>query len=194
MFLFWIHQCSLWSDEFDFSLQSGETLLNMYADPIRLREELLSKRSSKMAVDELDAIVSRWPSRSVAGRPLTVVLVMDKCAPEMFADLVLSEFLLSAGFAERIIFMPKAIPWFVSDVTQHDFDWLLNEALSGSAVSEKLVTWANRWSQRFHEGSFVVETHGFWTLPFGYEELCIRSPGLYSRLITECDVLIFKAS
>ncbi|VDM18688.1 unnamed protein product [Hydatigera taeniaeformis] len=173
--------CSLWSNEFDLSL--------------KLRSNMRAKTATQMVVDDLDAITNRWPSSPSAisaDHRRIVVIVMDNTPPEMFADLVLSEFLLSAGLAERIIFMPKIMPWFVSDVTQFDFDWLLKEALPGCAVSQKLASWAGRWSQRFHEGSFALELHAFWTLPFGYNELQTRSPALYRRLTMGCDVVIFK--
>ncbi|KAH9287297.1 Protein-glutamate O-methyltransferase [Echinococcus granulosus] len=187
--------CSLWSNEFDLSLKADETELETHTDASQLRLDVRIKTATQMVVDDLDAITSRWPPHLAAAsvdHRRTVVLVMDNTAPEMFADLVLGEFLLGAGLAERIVFMPKIMPWFVSDATQFDFDWLLKEALPACGVSRKLAVWAGRWSQRFHEGSFAVELHAFWTLPFGYNELQTRSPDLYCRLTTDCNVVIFK--
>lgn len=171
--------------------------LENHTSTSQLRLDVRIKAATQMVVDDLDDIINRWPPRLAAistDRRRTVIIVMDNTAPEMFADLVLSEFLLSAGLAERIVFMPKIMPWFVSDVTQFDFEWLLKEALPDCAVSQKLAVWAERWSKRFHEGSFAVELHAFWTLPFGYNELRTRSPDLYRRLTVGCDVVIFKVS
>ncbi|VDK40253.1 unnamed protein product [Taenia asiatica] len=187
--------CSLWANEFDLSLKADEMGLEKHINTSQLRSDVRIKTATQMVVDDMDTITNRWPPRfaaTSADRRRTVVLVMDNTAPEMFADLVLCEFLLGAGLAERIVFMPKIMPWFVSDVTQFDFDWLLKEALPGCAVSQKLAVWAERWSQRFHEGSFALELHAFWTFPFGYNELQTRSPDLYRRLTMDCDVVIFK--
>ncbi|KAL5112319.1 Damage-control phosphatase ARMT1 [Taenia crassiceps] len=187
--------CSLWANEFDLSLNADGMGVEKHTSTSQLRSDVRIKTATQMVVDDLDTIVSRWPQRLAAtstDRRRTVILVMDNTAPEMFADLVLSEFLLSSGLAEQIVFMPKIMPWFVSDVTQFDLEWLLKEALPGCAASQKLATWAERWSQRFQEGSFVVELHAFWTLPLGYNELKTQSPDLYRRLTVGCDVVIFK--
>ncbi|KAL5971590.1 Damage-control phosphatase ARMT1 [Taenia solium] len=186
--------CSLWANEFDLSLKADVMGLK-HINTSQLRSDVRIKTATQMVVDDMDTITNRWPPRfaaTSADHRRTVVLVMDNTAPEMFADLVLCEFLLGAGLAERIVFMPKIMPWFVSDVTQFDFDWLLKEALPGCAVSQKLAVWAERWSQRFHEGSFALELHAFWTFPFGYNELQTRFPDLYRRLTMDCDVVIFK--
>ncbi|BHF61844.1 hypothetical protein SprV_0100482300 [Sparganum proliferum] len=189
--------CSLWSNEFDLSLSAGDTQVeNSHGSANYLREEVLSKLRNSMAVDELDAIARSWPSQ----QPATVAVVMDNTGPEMVADLVLAEYLLSSHLAERIVFYPKSLPWFVSDVTPKDLDWLLGEGLPSMAsineiepeARESISSWAKKWRLRFEGGSFSTIVHPFWTLPLGYNYLQSTAPDLFRSLTQEASVTIFK--
>ncbi|VUZ46058.1 unnamed protein product [Hymenolepis diminuta] len=183
--------CSLWSNEVDLSMQVGETECDTHIGASQLKEDIASKTFNQMVVNDLVQVTARWPLNDPSR---TVVIVTDNTSPEIFADLVLGEFLLSCGLAESVIFMPKRLPWFVSDVTARDFDWLLKcRDVPGSLENlAKIRPWLERWSQRFCDGSFSTEVHGFWTLPFGYNEMKPRAPDLYHRLTAECSVVIFK--
>nr|CDS34460.1 hypothetical protein HmN_000857400 [Hymenolepis microstoma] len=183
--------CSLWSNEVDLSIQAGETKCETHIGANKLKENIAFKTVNQMVVNDLVQIITRWPLK---GESRTVILVMDNTSPEIFADLVLCEFLLFCGLAERVIFMPKRLPWFVSDVTPRDFDWLLkNRDMPGSLENlDKIRSCLERMSQRFCDGSFSAEVHGFWTLPFGYNEMKHRAPDLYHKLTAECSVVIFK--
>ncbi len=183
-------QCSLWSNEFDLSLQAGDTAVDAHTGVDQLHSDIHTKTATQMVVNDLATITSQWPSSSAFPQGRVVAIVMDNTSPEMFADLVLGEFLLTAGFAERVIYMPKTIPWFVSDVTQRDFDWLLKEALPANGMT----SWAEKWQSRFADGSFAVELYDFWIMPFGYSEMQLRAPELYRKLTKECSVVIFKVS
>lgn len=171
-------------------MQAGEVSSYVQVGASQLKADIRSKIDNQMVVNDLDRIVACWPPKD---SPRTLVLVMDNTPPEMFADLVLSEFLLSTGLIERVVFMPKRIPWFVSDVTPRDFEWLLKETLPGPPEHlAKIRPWLESWSQRFCDGSFVTELHGFWTLPVGYNAMQSRAPNLYHRLTNGCSVVIFK--
>ena len=43
----------------------------------------------------------------------------------------LADFLLQSGLANQVRFHGKRYPWFVSDVTKKDWDWLLNSMVYG---------------------------------------------------------------
>ncbi|VDN31152.1 unnamed protein product, partial [Dibothriocephalus latus] len=95
--------CSLWSNEFDLSLSAGNTgVENAHGGANQLRQEVQLRLQKNMAVDQLDDIVRSWLSR----KPATVALVMDNTGPEMIADLILAEYLLSSHLAERVVFYP----------------------------------------------------------------------------------------
>jgi hypothetical protein len=42
-----------------------------------------------------------------------------------------ADFLLQSGLATQIRFHGKRFPWFVSDVTKKDWEWLLNTLVYG---------------------------------------------------------------
>jgi hypothetical protein len=44
---------------------------------------------------------------------------------------VLADFLLQSGLATQIRFHGKRYPWFVSDVTKKDWEWLFNTMVYG---------------------------------------------------------------
>ena len=45
--------------------------------------------------------------------------------------IVPADFLLQSGLATQIHFHGKRYPWFVSDVTKNDWEWLLNTMVYG---------------------------------------------------------------
>lgn len=175
-------------------MSAGATAVNNANNAAQLQREICNKTTENMAVNELDEIVSTWTSISVHQQPIIVAIAMDNAGPEMMADFVLAEFLLSSRLADRVIFLPKMLPWFVSDVTPADVDWLLVDALSSSPSSTGLKQWAKRWTSRFQDGSFAVSLHPFWTMPLGYNELHKKVPELYRQLTEVFSVVIFKVS
>ncbi|VDL81002.1 unnamed protein product [Schistocephalus solidus] len=182
---------------FDLSLSAGNTQVeNSEGGVNHLRQDVLLRLQNNMAVDELDDIVRSW----LSWEPATVALVMDNTGPEMVADLILAEYLLCSHLAERVVFYPKALPWFVSDVTPKDLDWFLVEGLPSIAnagevepkVFESISGWAEKWRRRFENGSFSTISHPFWTLPLGYNHLRSTAPELFRSLTQEASVTIFK--
>ena len=116
-------------------------------------------------------------------------IVLDNAGFELFSDLCLAEFLLTAGFVQRVVFHPKSFPWFVSDVTQTDFDWTLDQL--AAAADERLSRLGKRWKGRCVEKSFAMFHHGFWTLPYDYVQMQVHAPDLYTEL-GKSSLIIFK--
>jgi hypothetical protein len=46
---------------------------------------------------------------------------------QVFCDLCLAHWLTQAGYAAEVVLHGKAMPWFVSDVTESDLTFVLNE-------------------------------------------------------------------
>jgi damage-control phosphatase, subfamily III len=60
--------------------------------------------------------------------------------------------LIQGGFASQVRFHGKRYPWFVSDVTKKDWEWLLNSMVYGHLFPEaselereSLRTMGRRW-------------------------------------------------
>ena len=56
--------------------------------------------------------------------------MLDNSGYELFSDLCLVDALLRSGRVTMVTLHQKAIPWFVSDVTQCDFDSTLSDLQS----------------------------------------------------------------
>lgn len=68
----------------------------------------------------------------------------------------IADFLLQSGLATQIRFHGKRYPWFVSDVTKKDWEWLLNTMVYGQLFPkasdielESLRRLGTRWKVRF---------------------------------------------
>ncbi|EUC60690.1 venom protein, partial [Rhizoctonia solani AG-3 Rhs1AP] len=110
--------------------------------------------------------------------------VLDNAGFELFTDLVFADFLVTyTPYANRAVFHPKPIPWFVSDVTPRDWDAIFRALKDTSffttldpsmAHSESLEHMVERWEGYVQTGIFTLgpeETYAFWVAPGGYWEI-----------------------
>ena len=75
------------------------------------------------------------------------------CEDAMKTHCVLAaDFLVQLGLASQVRFHGKRYPWFVSDVTKKDWEWLLNSMVYGhlfpdvtQAERDSLKTLGERW-------------------------------------------------
>ena len=116
-------------------------------------------------------------------------VVLDNAGFEVFTDFVFADFLLTAGLVHKVVFHAKAMPWFVSDVTKEDFDWTL-EQLNGSS-HEELKELGCRWRRYLECGTWTLQIHDFWTMPFAYNRMKEIAPELYTEL-SNAALIIFK--
>ncbi|KAF8630307.1 hypothetical protein AX15_003000 [Amanita polypyramis BW_CC] len=138
---------------------------------------------------------------------------------QLFTDLVFADFLVTfTPFVGRIVFHPKLIPWFVSDVTAPDFVAYfasLKDAPAFFAINspssvgsyEHLERMVTRWQKYLDKGIFSLSIPldtplggassvrardaAFWTSPLPYWDLETRAPELFSNLKAS-DLVIFK--
>ena len=113
--------------------------------------------------------------------------VLDNAGFELFTDLCFGEFLVHFGFAKRIIFHCKQLPWFVSDASVVDLMWLVGQ-LSCHANAD-LSRLGKTWKSRISEGTWKVVDHPFWTLPHEYAKMKDIAPDLYEKLSKSSRVL-----
>lgn len=95
--------------------------------------------------------------------------VLDNAGFELYCDMVYADWLIQSGTCSEVIFHGKKIPWFVSDVTKQDWNWILNSCVYGQLFPEasdeemeSLRTLGNRWKQYEKEGKWKYEAHPFW--------------------------------
>jgi len=141
-----------------------------------------------------------------------VDIVLDNSGFELYVDLVLGGFLLSAGLATHIVLHPKSIPWFVSDVIPADFSALLNvlanprslfdtneedseldkkqERLSDDDVADLEFLYED-WKTKYVEGQFIIRPNRFWTMGGGFWRLPTDAPELLKDL-RNSELVIFK--
>lgn len=115
--------------------------------------------------------------------------VLDNSGFELFTDLCFAEFLLHTKLAESIHLHTKQIPWFVSDASKKDLLWMVKQMkLSSNKFFSQL---GECWHQRFQDGSFVLESHQFWTLAQDFSEMKSIAPSLYQDL-SKAKIVFFK--
>jgi len=118
-----------------------------------------------------------------------VDIVMDNSGFELFTDLCLADFLITAGLASVVRMRIKNCPWFVSDTTPHDFTWTLDKL--ASSKEPVLSELGGRWRKHVEEARWTVHSDQFWTLPHTFNEMSEADPDLYSAL-AQADLVIFK--
>jgi uncharacterized protein with ATP-grasp and redox domains len=200
----------LWGNATDLSLLTTLT----YEDIQKLQGSEARKAAEKnILVNDMDAaydVLRDARKTKKAGEERRVDIVLDNAGFELFVDLILAGYLLSAGLATTVVLRPKVIPWFVSDVIPKDFANLLNalanpqafytatdddsgrkdEPLSDKETHEIQFLF-EQWS-RFHaEGKLVLRPHVFWTGPGSYWRLPKIAPDLYEDL-QEAELVLFK--
>lgn len=97
--------------------------------------------------------------------------------------------MLSKNFCKSSRLYVKTIPWFISDVMLHDFEWMLNEMEKIS--NEDLNKLSQRWKGYIEQGSWQIVESDFWTLPFDYSYMAKINPEFYRKL-AEAKAVFFK--
>ncbi|CEL58568.1 UPF0364 protein [Rhizoctonia solani AG-1 IB] len=132
--------------------------------------------------------------------------VLDNAGFELFSDLVFADFLVTfTPYANKAVFHPKPIPWFVSDVTPRDWDAIfhalktpgffrtLDQSMARPEALNKMVS---RWEGYAQAGIFVLapkETHSFWVSPGGYWEIAPGRDGeVVGEVLDGSGLVIFK--
>lgn len=148
-------------------------------DPSQLDRDLLADASER--------IWSAIADENAASR--TIDIIFDNSGYEVFSDLCLADFLVTAGLADRIRLYVKTIPWFISDVMTPDLRWLVQQLRGHRNETARIL--GQRWHDYLEKGAWTVEEHGFWTLPVPYSAMQRVDPALYDKL-AEAKLVVFK--
>lgn len=182
----------LWGNKMDLSMMASvddydggqEHLSSLDAGPHaqELRTNILADHST--ALWELLQLVST-PKEGYR----RIDFVLDNAGFEIVSDLCLAEWLLSEGFADKVQFHLKQLPWFVSDALIKDFDWTLESLASHDDTA--MAELGRKWKVRVKEGSMAVTDHPFWTTSFEYAAMKTVAPELYKQL-SQAFLVFFK--
>lgn len=179
-------QFCLWGNKCDLSVSGGAILDGQHTGTAGQLEHL----KAWILVDNTSEVweLLRSIDRS-SDHEEHIDFVLDNAGFEVFTDLCLAEFLLSLNLAKTVHFHVKSIPWFVSDASEKDIEWQINQMQeSNNNYVSKLGT---KWQSRFKNGSFMFKKHKYWTLAQDYSEMKTTSPDLYAALGT-AKLIFFK--
>jgi hypothetical protein len=200
----------LWGNATDLSLLTSLT----YEDIQKLQGSEARKASEKnILINDLPKAYEILKKAKDEGKKeRRVDIVLDNAGFELYVDLILAGYLLSAGLATNVILHPKNIPWFVSDVIPADFGALLNalatpqafystpsdeEKTAGTTPAplsqteiDELSFLFQRWSGFHAEGQLTVRSNRFWTGAGSYWRLPAEKQ-LHEDL-KESELVIFK--
>ena len=177
-----ICEICLWGNATDLSLLTSLT----YEDIQKLQGSEARKRSEKnIIVNDLEAAYDTLKKAKKNKQDRRVDIVLDNAGFELYVDLILAGYLLSAGLATTVVLHPKSIPWFVSDVVPADFAALLNaladpqsfystpsedethQGKTPAPLSQKEVNELSflfeQWSGFHQEGWLMLRPNRFWT-------------------------------
>ncbi|CAG7851125.1 Protein-glutamate O-methyltransferase SPCC1393.13 {ECO:0000250/UniProtKB:Q9H993} {ECO:0000250/UniProtKB:Q9H993} [Serendipita indica DSM 11827] len=153
-----LHMC-LWGNATDLSL-----LTNMsHADIQKLQSVSKDEQAERAQFILRDDGAKAWEQLRRSRE--RVDMVLDNAGFELYTDLIFAEFLVSILGVGKVVFHPKAMPWFVSDVTPPDFQQtiaILQNAEEWSTTEQKtenlvaLAKVAARFQQRVDEGIFEL--------------------------------------
>lgn len=202
----------LWGNATDLSLLTNLT----YEDIQKLQGSEARKAAEKnILVNDLAAAYDLLLAAKKDGskKERRVDIVLDNAGFELYVDLILAGYLLSAGLATTVVLHPKSIPWFVSDVIPADFGALLSAIASPrhfyetpteedllqdktpepltDAEADDLSFLFQEWSGFHGEGQLVLRPNRVWTYPGSYWRLPHEAPDLVEDL-KESELVIFK--
>ncbi|GJE89707.1 protein-glutamate O-methyltransferase family protein [Phanerochaete sordida] len=174
----------------------AETEKNILGNHLEQLWELVKKLKDK--VRDVDADIDEPYGITGKRKGGRIDFVLDNAGFELYCDCVYADWLVQLGFASQIRFHGKRYPWFVSDVTKKDWEWLLNTMVYGhlfpeasSAERESLRKMGLRWKEYERQGIWVYEQHPFWCTGYTFWDLHAEAPDLFLDL-SKSDLVIFK--
>ena len=178
----------LWGNKCDLSISAGQENYQ--------KQDAVAQLPSFEPNLLVDASEKVW-QKLLSTPDCNLHIILDNSGFEFFSDLCLAEFLTFHGVVKTVHFHGKAMPWFVSDVTQEDVDSTLNYLKTvttpdGSTLKcEKINALAQLWNDRFSSGVWSYSAHKFWTSQHPFTKLETLSSDLHKQL-SDADLLIFK--
>ncbi|XP_049818677.1 damage-control phosphatase ARMT1 isoform X2 [Aethina tumida] len=172
---------NLWGNKCDLSLTMGKVMSSDQFDISELEPNLL--------VDDSSAVFDLIYNKDDLPLPDVIDIINDNSGYEVFTDFCIADYLISKGLISEVRFHVKSFPWFISDVTESDFMWVINQLMESQ--NETLSALGEKWNTYQYTGKWKVMTHEFWTYPHEFKHMKAVAPDLYTQL-SETRLLIFK--
>ncbi|CAG8616475.1 16503_t:CDS:2 [Gigaspora margarita] len=181
-------QISLWGNATDLSM------LPNFGNDGNIETKRFEESKKNILVNDLEK-AWKWLSKFSNAR---VDFVLDNAGFELYSDLIFSDWLIQSGYVSEVYLHVKSFPWFVSDTTLDDFDWLLktlksNDFFSSASEIEKssLKKLVDRWESYITNSKWIITSDFFWTSPYSFWHLEEKAPELYIDLC-KSHLVIFK--
>lgn len=153
-------------------------LLGNKADLSQSSDTYSQTSGSSILIDHSDAVYRR-----VEGS-LQVDVILDNAGEELFADLLLSHYLLSKTKVKKVVLHFKTIPYFVSDALLTDFEKLIKWLKQ----QEELRDFALEIEQLTQNNQLILKNHEYWSSSNDYKSI----PTALKQSLSQSDLLIFK--
>lgn len=181
----------LWANKNDLSLSSGSDVSSKSKDFV----EVLKKLDDNIIcshIDELWTLLIDLKSNKLTNKKHTRIdIVLDNCGIELASDLILADFLLRHNFADQVFLHAKRFPWFISDVTKDDYDYLIQQFRTENSIS------IDKFQQRltdYKDNKQLIIDHEnqFWTLSHSYDKMKEIAPELYNDFKANSSLVFLK--
>ncbi|XP_064542688.1 damage-control phosphatase ARMT1 isoform X2 [Drosophila montana] len=172
----------LWSNRNDLSENEHARMFNMKVleDVSATDSHILANNASEI----WDCLSNKKTNKQ------HVDFVLDNAGYELFTDFILAEYIIEKGLASKVRFHVKACPWFVANITQRDFQMMLQYLSKHSDYIISLI--GNKFLQFMDEGKFeLAPVSYFWTGPHAFNCMNTLEPELYKTL-QQSKLIIFK--
>ena len=188
-------QISLWGNATDLSL-----LTSVSVEELNSRQGKAVRESNKqnILVDDTEQVWGLLSWLRASGLSKDIHIVLDNAGFELLTDLVLAGYLIESGYAKKVVLHGKRMPWFVSDVTPEDLNYLIEGFANGTiyddidvADKDELQEAGRYWKDLIHAGKLELRAELFWTTQHPFGRLPIVEPGLFEDL-ADADLVIYK--
>jgi len=181
---------SLWGNQADLSLHTNTKtdLTNFH----KITLDDIKKSDDNIISDDSLKI---WDYASTL-KGKRIDFILDNSGYETYNDLVFADWLMVKGFASKIVWHCKQIPWYVSDTNIKDFNWIINTCINPPDSlkdfdNSNVIEMAKRWKMYLKNGQWILNDDIFWTSNYPFWHMAIFAPKLYEYL-SDSSLLIFK--
>ncbi|KAF8384331.1 hypothetical protein PRIPAC_73473 [Pristionchus pacificus] len=179
---------SLWANKGDLSLSGGNAVTSP-PNPVFVATKLQDKILADDMEEAVDDYLTKLDQFRRDGKR-RVDIVLDNAGLELLMDLLLVEVLFKARLVDKVVLHGKAIPWFVSDVTEADMRWQIDRLMQINDVTAR--TLSHKWKLRLQTGELSFRAHPFWTSWHNMEDMESAAPDLYDELDDNSSFMILK--